>query len=162
MTKFWQKRKCSFFETWYIIEMPTERVNHTFNEVIVVAVLMSLFTFNLNDKFNDTMISGHFCWQCDKYPHQTVLWWAARSWMCARRHWHQRVSPARLLRWQGSRAVRAATANRAFTHDDRYDDRFAYRSSYQASKHCLRIWPRPLACLRRRICSLQMEEVNTF
>ena len=32
----------------------------------------------------------------------------------------------------------------------------------QASKQCLRIWPRPLACLGRRICSLQMEEVNTF
>jgi len=39
-------------------------------------------------------------------------------------------------------------------------DWFAYRFANQASKHCLRIWSRPLACLRRRICSLQMEEVN--
>ena len=60
-----------------------------------------------------------------------------------------------------------------FTHDDRYDDRSSHRSSYRPSKHCLRIWPRPLACLRRPLeslvtqclrrlysssCSLQMEE----
>ena len=60
------------------------------------------------------------------------------------------------------RVYKLAMTNRAFTHDDRYDDRFANRFANQASKHCLRIWPRPLACLRRRICSLQMEEVNTF
>ena len=56
-----------------------------------------------------------------------------------------------------------------FTHDDWFAYRYAYRfanPAVQSSKHCLRIWPRPLEslvtqCLRRRnnsSCSLQMED----
>ena len=44
-------------------------------------------------------------WPAPAQQTLAVLWWAAQSRTCARRHWHQRVSLARLLRWQGSRGA---------------------------------------------------------